>query len=519
MLSAVAGTLGEVDEEPVADRRGAPWTSQDIAELVDQVRAGAGRGELATALGRTHSAIESAVWRLLPQERRPEAKSQSVQLLREVLNTDTGNEVDWWARYIQGRAEVRSAQAASPRPRERAGARAPLPEVVQAFAEQPAAVWERSGGQEIGPLIAQGIAEISDPRRRYIMACRLGVIDGPNTLEAIGAVLGITGERVRQLQNAAILRLQRDAQRPGSAGATLAVIFDFLDQDPAAVGVLVKRLLGEAEEFGCDPFWLIKLVSRMGGRSAEQAEAIAGAAAALHQQRRRHERERAQEQRHVAACDRIVDRWIGAASWPQRPGAVPAGVARQRMPAPSKSAVFGSYTSQKTGGEVYFESLLEESVFLAAEGSSRVRSYQEQPCQIRYVGEDRIEHTYYPDLLLTLDYGRVLLIEVKPLWQMALTVNRIKCGAGQRYAAENGWGWVSVGSRGQTFRDLEEHDVDELTRTSLTAALTEGPVSWITLQQLRMQTPITAMDVAAFAVQDCAGLALAPYRLYHVSDE
>ncbi|SID54693.1 TnsA endonuclease N terminal [Mycobacteroides abscessus subsp. abscessus] len=188
------------------------------------------------------------------------------------------------------------------------------------------------------------------------------------------------------------------------------------------------------------------------------------------------------------------------------------------MPAPSKSAVFGSYTSQKTGGEIYFESLLEESVFLAAEGSSRVRSYQEQPCQIRYVGEDRIEHTYYPDLVLTLDDGRVLLVEVKPLWQMALTSNRIKCGAGQRYAAENGWGWVSVGSRGQTFRDLEERDIDEPIRACLMAAMAEGPVSWTTLQQLRLQTPITAMDVAAFAVQDNAGLALTPYRLYHISD-
>ncbi|SIC58646.1 RNA polymerase sigma factor RpoS [Mycobacteroides abscessus subsp. abscessus] len=518
-MSAVAGTLGEVDKEPGADRRGAPWTSQDIAELVDRVRGGAGRGDLARGLGRTHSAIESAVWRLLPQERRPEAKSQSVQLLREVLNTDTGGGVDWWARYVQGRAEVRSARAASPRQRERTKGGGPLPEVVQAFAEQPAVVWEPlDGHSEIGPLITQGVAEISDPRKRYIMACRLGLIEGPNTLADIGSTLSITGERVRQLQNAAIMQMQRDAARPGSAGATLAVIFDFLDHNPAAVDVLTQRLLGEAEEFRCDPFWLIKTVSRIGGRSGAQAETIAAAAAALHQQRRRLERERAQEQRHVAACDRIVDRWIGAACWPPRPGARPAGVARQRMPAPSKSAVFGSYTSQKTGGEIYFESLLEESVFLAAEGSSRVRSYQEQPCQIRYVGEDRIEHTYYPDLVLTLDDGRVLLVEVKPLWQMALTSNRIKCGAGQRYAAENGWGWVSVGSRGQTFRDLEERDIDEPIRACLMAAMAEGPVSWTTLQQLRLQTPITAMDVAAFAVQDNAGLALTPYRLYHISD-
>lgn len=503
----------------MVDRRGAPWTGEEIAELVERIRGGAGRSEVARAHGRTDSAIESAVWRMLPEDRRPAAKSESVQLLCEVLGS--GGEVDWWARYREGRAEVRSAQNGVSQQRKRVKGRVPLPEIVQVFAEQPAVAWEPLEGQsELGPLIAQGVAEINDPRKRYIMACRLGVIDGPNTLAALGQVLGITGERVRQLQNAALMWMQRDARRPGSAGAMLAVVFDFLDKDPAAADALAETLLGTAEEFQCNPFWLVKLVSRMGGRSAEQAEEIAAGAAVFHAARRRRERELAHQEQQIASCDRIVDKWIGAAFWPARSqeAASAEGISRRRMPTPSKSAFFGSYTSEKTRAVIYFESLLEESAFTVAEGSSRVRSYQEQPCTISYVGEDGQAHTYYPDLLLSLDDGRVLLVEVKPLWQMALTANRIKCGAGQRYAAENGWGWVSVGSRGQTYRDLEERQVDDLTRTRLTAALTEGPISWAKLQQLRLQTPITAMDVAAFAVQDNAGLALTPYRLYHVSD-
>lgn len=505
----------------MADRRGTPWAGEEIAELVERIRGGAGRGDVARAHGRTDSAIESAVWRMLPEDRRPAAKSESVELLREVLCSDGAGEVEWWARYREGRAEVRSAQEGVTQQRRRVKGPVPLPEVVQVFAEQPAVAWEPvDGHSELVPLIAQGVAEISDPRKRYIMACRLGVIDGPNTLAALGEVLGITGERVRQLQNAALLRMQRDARRPGSAGAMLAAVFDFLDKDPAAADALAEPLLGAAEEFQCNPFWLVKLVSRMGGRSAEQAEVIASAAAVFHQTRRRRERKLAHQEQQIAACDRIVDKWIGAASWPARSqeAASAEDIVRRRMPTASKSAVFGSYTSEKTKAVIYFESLLEESAFTVAEGSSRVRSYQEQPCQISYVGEDGRAHTYYPDLHLTLDDGRVLLVEVKPLWQMALTVNRIKCGAGQRYAAKNGWGWVSVGSSGQTYRDLEERQVDDLTRTRLTAALTEGPISWTKLQQLRLQTPITAMDVAAFSVQDNAGLALTPYRLYHVND-
>lgn len=327
------------------DKQGMPWTAEEIAELVERIGSGAVTGDVARAHGRTISAIEAAVWRMLPQDRRPAAKSQAVQVLRGVLESGSG--LHWWARYVEGRAEVRSEQAGVPRQRRRISGPAPLPEVVQAFAEQSVIEREALDGQdEIGPLITQGIAEISDPRRRYIMACRLGVADGPSTLGAIGTVLGITGERVRQLQNAALLRLQRAARRPGSAGAALAVIFDFLNTDPTAVEALAETLLGAAEDFRCDPFWLVKLASRMGGCTAEHAEKIAAAARAFHQARRLRERELAHQQQQVASCDRVVDKWIRAATWPTPShGAVSVeGIARRRMPTPSKAAVFGSYT-------------------------------------------------------------------------------------------------------------------------------------------------------------------------------
>ncbi|AWG64777.1 RNA polymerase subunit sigma [Mycobacteroides abscessus] len=522
-MSAVAGTLSDVDNDPVVDRRGTPWTAEEIGELVERIRAGVGRTDVAQAHGRTPGAIDAVVWRLLPVDRRPEKKNrQVVEVLYGELDGSTDAEVDWWARYVDGRAEIKAAIPTVPKSSNTPETSKPLLESVHVFADQPVIEWGQPGQEsELGPLIVQVVNEISDARNRYIMARRLGIMDGPNTLEVIGEGLGITRERVRQLQNRAIDRMQRDARRRGSAGATLSVIFGFLDKEPTAVDALAETLLGAAEElFRCNPIWLVKLVTRMGGRTSEQAEELAASVAAFRETKRRHQRELAYQLMQVATCDRIVDKWVHAAYWPplSQDSASAHGLQRRRMPTPSGSAVVGSFTSEKTGAEIYFESLLEESVFTAAESSSRIQSYQEQPCEISYIGEDRLEHIYYPDLILTLDDGRVLLVEVKPLWQMALTSNRIKCGAGQRYAAQHGWGWVTVGSSGQSYRDLEQREISDLTRRCLAAALNEGPVSWIQLQELRTRTPITAMDVAAFAVQENAGLELFPYRLYHVSD-
>ncbi|SID10614.1 RNA polymerase sigma factor RpoS [Mycobacteroides abscessus subsp. abscessus] len=533
MLSALAGTLSVVGTDLEVYRRGAPWTPQEITELIERIRAGSGRTDIARTHGRTPGALDAVAWRLLSADHRPEKKTrQAVELLRaEINDISAGAETDWWARYLEGRkignaakpARTRSPQAPkttatpkTPKPL------LPLPECVQTFAEQPAIDWTQPGTEsELGLLIVQVVNEIVDPRNRYIMARRLGLIDGSNTLESIGETLNLTRERVRQLQNIAITQVQHDAHRRGSAAATLAVVFNFLDKDPTAIEALAQSLLAAAQElFSCQPTWLIKSVSRMGGRTPRQADEIAAAAAAIRDAERPRRRELAHEQRQILTCDRIVDKWIHAATWPPhlKHADSERSTQRRRMPTPSGIASVGSFDSEKNGAVVHFESLLEESVFITAEGSDKIRTYQEQPCQIAYIGEDGQPHMYYPDLLLTLNDGRMLLVEVKPLWQMALTTNRIKCEAAQRYAAQIGWGWVSVGSSGQAYRDLEQRDISDLTRASLTAALNEGPVSWAHLQELRTQAPIAAMDVAAFAVQENIGLELFPYRLYHVSD-
>src|ERR1700688_2952140 len=59
------------------------------------------------------------------------------------------------------------------------------------------------------------LATIEREREREIIARRFGLFDRKETLEQIGEMLGITRERVRQLEKAVITRLRTTAEQGG----------------------------------------------------------------------------------------------------------------------------------------------------------------------------------------------------------------------------------------------------------------------------------------------------------------
>jgi hypothetical protein len=162
---------------------------------------------------------------------------------------------------------------------------------------------------------------------------------------------------------------------------------------------------------------------------------------------------------------------------------------------------------------VLYESGLEFTALTALENSTDVGWYQEQPLTIPYTWEGR-RHVYYPDILVATHTGRCLLIEVKPLMNMPIALNRAKAAAGRAYAHRNGWGWVSVDGM-FTERDLEYHVVPGMAQRAITAELeSHGHLSWRQVLRLRADAGVSARDIAAFIIQTGAQLILEPhYRI------
>lgn len=253
----------------------------------------------------------------------------------------------------------------------------------------------------------------------------------------------------------------------------------------------------------------------MAGQSPDRTDQLVDLTLQYLTYRRQRIRARLHEQQRQTAIDQRLEKWVRDAAWPAPPNtATPVAVYRQRMPRTNNHVGHsGSFHSEKLSRTVHFESLLEEAALMTAERSALVRSYEEQPCAIPYPSIDSDPGIYIPDLLITLVDGRNLPIEVKPLWQMAVTDNRIKTEAGQRFAHNHGWGWVTIADAGRTYHDLLHRHINPAAHQALAKALTAGPIDWPRMQQLRQHAPIAALDVAAYAAQNNVALSLNPYRL------
>ena len=98
-------------------------------------------------------------------------------------------------------------------------------------------------------LVTDVLATIEREREREIVARRFGLFDRKETLEQIGEMLGITRERVRQLEKSVVAKLKASAEQgklPHIADFQ-AKILELLEErgQVASVSELAKRLSDE----------------------------------------------------------------------------------------------------------------------------------------------------------------------------------------------------------------------------------------------------------------------------------
>ena len=121
------------------------------------------------------------------------------------------------------------------------------------------------------PLVTHAVGDLTNERHRYILLRRFGLLDGPNTLQAIADEFAISRERVRQLEGKALTRIHTRARRPGTTAHALATAFNQLPAHDDHT--LVSRLVDTAgPQFRCQPSWLVKALSRMAGQSPDRTD-------------------------------------------------------------------------------------------------------------------------------------------------------------------------------------------------------------------------------------------------------
>lgn len=141
------------------------------------------------------------------------------------------------------------------------------------------------------------------------------------------------------------------------------------------------------------------------------------------------------------------------------------------------------FLSERLQRRVACESETELRVFSWLESSSQVRWYQEQPIAVPYAfrGESAF---YYPDAAVWDSAGRVVVIEVKPLFTMYRLDTLAKAIGAVNHFGPRGIGYLLVDATGRTLADLARIDYDTEVARIVQSLFFHGPVSFRLVRDL-----------------------------------
>lgn len=171
-------------------------------------------------------------------------------------------------------------------------------------------------------------------------------------------------------------------------------------------------------------------------------------------------------------------------------------IGRKRSPVEGSRGDAIPLRSDKLGRIVMCESGMEARVFTWLERSEEVFWYQEQPIAFPYTAEGQ-EKLYYPDAVAWDREGRILVIEVKPIFNMFRQRTVEKGLAAIEHLQPRGIGYLLVDSSGRTLAELAGHPYDRAIAEKLEALFSKGAVPFRVARDL-LSRPSGQFDFAAF---------------------
>lgn len=395
------------------------------------------------------------------------------------------------------------------------------PPLVHPSDVDPFYVWLDELACDVAPvhgLVSSMLSRYSrDDYERGILTARFG-LNGRDraTLREIGDQHGISRERVRQLVDRSVMRV---------AGRALKSVEDRNARDmlterygPAAdVEPLVRRLTLEACATETGPltknFAVMKL--RLAGHRVSDTKLLANEVHSRAAGVRNRLRELERIERKAAVADSYatshLQRWLSHVEWP-------ADTTMSPYPIPGRSIRHvdvdeeghGATFLDKLGRDAAWDSRFEERLLRILNDSDLVATFQEQPVRAPYQwgGHTR---SYYPDVVAQLRDGRTVLIEAKPIYEVAYAINQDKFDAGRDFAHSRGWGWLVWTDR-YSIPELMRRDVDPVLAERITSAVMAGGLDWSTMRRFNTHT-LRLLDLIALTIANRWRWEREPFRL------
>ena len=324
-----------------------------------------------------------------------------------------------------------------------------------------------------GALVAVLRACVQDDRRFLIAVETLGLNDDGEraTLSDIGHSLDISPERVRQLRNSAFQKIAANiARRPESAQRLRNVLGDIsteIDwQVPGAtaeeIAKWISSQVGVLEQ-------LTFICCRAAGSAANARQLRQDSAAAAHTAWDKRAREDLwRSDRWEEVLGKVIFRQV---TYFAAPPEELVGMKRQ----PNERVTASHFESARLRRAVYYESPTELRVFRWLERSPSVRWYQEQPVRVLYAYRGLLK-PYFPDAAVMGEDGRVMVVEVKPSFEMYRDITLAKATGALQHFGSRGIGFLMVDSSGQTLHDIAQHPFSPAVAEAIEALFGPRPV-------------------------------------------
>lgn len=359
------------------------------------------------------------------------------------------------------------------------------------------------------------------PRRlNQVADLRYGLSDGlPRTLADVAEPLNISRERVRQLLEKVHQRVHlevspRKIDGPGAAAALSRHIRQQTSPDSDGWSDrIVEFAEAHLPEQPLITHALPLLCHLLYSRAPLRDEALAAAIDAA----RRRERAESIAAIEDRANDRL-DAWLaGLLEGLEPPQGAPEPDRLMRL-VPQRqvdeSEISGRFFSEKLDREVMFESGMERHFLRRVERMRSVRWYTEQPMGIPYrCSQTGATRNYYPDVLLVLEDGRTVAVEVKPVIHMPLANNLDKFAAARPHLSKAGIHFL-VTSGHDALHAIAQRSLPLAYEAAVMEHLAPGArLNWPAYQAITDRFSPGRFDLVSLTIKHGLRLELGPFSL------
>ena len=358
------------------------------------------------------------------------------------------------------------------------------------------------------------------PRESVIVDLRYGLTSGePQTLEKVGLEIGVTRERIRQILSKSNKKLVAKGQKEikiGKVNEPCAELLLYLENiirpgDEGAVDRFVDYI--EAELSYMPEKISFSLVASLVFRNKKVVEGIISTAKRISRQRkyakRKVQKQKVLSEKFFDLLDYVI--WPSLRTTQQEITDFHALERKRDVTCVGKGNA-GNFQSNKLNRLVEYESELEYNFLQWLEQIDEILYYQEQPLEIPYNYEGK-NHIYFPDILVILRDGKRIVVEIKPIFVMALHINLVKWAALKKFCNENGYGLLITDGK-FAIQQIMYHNVNQNDSIAVFKHLAKsGELSWQEYRIIRDEFSPSRNDFVALVLKNKLIWRLSPFTL------